>query len=625
MGMILNDNIKINVGKPIDSKYLSSGNVPYTSISAVNSAISISLRYIGLTVNINNVDYWYKDDVSDGDLIEKIYNTIIPTSRYITGGTNVGYFSGLSGVLTLPIDHLGDDKFDGNYNSLYNYYYRGIDGIIHIGTPTDGIDKRGFLKSSGFVKSWIWNEYIGGSDLLGWILIDGNISESIGTFQYSSYPPYYDGTTTFPYTESGFTGGSLYNNGSNLVINIVTGSLNTGSTITVGGRPFDFENNNNLHFRTIISDTPSSINVTDDEAFIHISGKTVAYDAKNISNYGFGVYSGTTGTTFLFRTLVPSGDTVIINEGRDLIISTAGQYAKYNLSSPAGITLGGINAGALLTGKTSFELFEQLLVPTQYPTLTNPSVLIDLVVNDTPNSSPYEIGRTLSSACFYGCFDAGCIIPQYGAHSDKRSCGVYEYCYIGPSLNASYSTNNTCDPHDISGYVVTSGAQTWQAYSKYCNGVQPYDSKGNVYGTPLTTGSTTCSTVTIEGILPWYWGFSDSINVNGTCVASCGYNGLGEKCVENVTSDEIRILLLPNCSNYIWFALPSCADDKSYWFLDAITGSGSGLINRAGGLFSAPYICTVSSSEGCWTGCNYNIYVSCYKTEFGPYTLMYIG
>jgi len=71
MAIILNDNLQINAGKPVDSKYLNATNTPYSAITEVNSAISVSYRYSGLTVNILGEEYWYKDGITDGDLIPK--------------------------------------------------------------------------------------------------------------------------------------------------------------------------------------------------------------------------------------------------------------------------------------------------------------------------------------------------------------------------------------------------------------------------------------------------------------------------------------------------------------------------------------------------------------------------
>ena len=56
MAIILNDNIKINAGKPSESKYLSTGNTAYSGTtlvdakSGVTTAIPISERHLGLTV-----------------------------------------------------------------------------------------------------------------------------------------------------------------------------------------------------------------------------------------------------------------------------------------------------------------------------------------------------------------------------------------------------------------------------------------------------------------------------------------------------------------------------------------------------------------------------------------------
>jgi hypothetical protein len=274
MAINLNDNFKINVGKPIDSKYLSSGNTAYTSTGSTNLTIPISERYRGLTVNINGVEYWYKDGVTNTDLVEKKTGSDLPVGDFVTGATNLGFFSGKTGVQTLPLNHLLSVDYDGNYASLYNYFYRGADGIIYIGTPSDGIPKRGYVKTSEYVKSFLWNEYTGNADLVGWILIDGNIADQLGTFQYSAVPSYYDGITKFPYTGNSWTTGSAYNNGSNLVVDTVVGSLTTGNTVTIGGPVYADLVDNKLEFRTIYSKTPEIIAISSDSSFIYLSGNT---------------------------------------------------------------------------------------------------------------------------------------------------------------------------------------------------------------------------------------------------------------------------------------------------------------------------------------------------------------
>jgi hypothetical protein len=72
MAIYLGDNISVQIPKPLDAKYLNN-TVPYTSVSAVNTAIPVGLRSVGLTVNINGVEYWYatSSDVTGGTLTIK--------------------------------------------------------------------------------------------------------------------------------------------------------------------------------------------------------------------------------------------------------------------------------------------------------------------------------------------------------------------------------------------------------------------------------------------------------------------------------------------------------------------------------------------------------------------------
>jgi hypothetical protein len=76
MAIFLTNNITVGPGVPLDSKYFSEvlvGGVlrPWDSITEVNQNLNISTRHRGLTVNINGVEYWYKDGVTDNDLVVK--------------------------------------------------------------------------------------------------------------------------------------------------------------------------------------------------------------------------------------------------------------------------------------------------------------------------------------------------------------------------------------------------------------------------------------------------------------------------------------------------------------------------------------------------------------------------
>ncbi len=140
------DNIKINVGNPIDSRYLSSGNTPYVSTGETNAAIVMAQRYVGLTVNINNVEYWYKDGIDDIDLIEKIFTG---------GGTITGATNGLmiDGVNDKDIA-LGGDLITGttiNGVGLYDLNITNVDGFL---VSTSGDTAQIILEPNGITLAF---------------------------------------------------------------------------------------------------------------------------------------------------------------------------------------------------------------------------------------------------------------------------------------------------------------------------------------------------------------------------------------------------------------------------------------------------------------------------------------
>ena len=70
MAISLSDSILVGQQKPVDDKYYN-GLAPYTSVIQVNTILLPTIRYRGLTVNINGDEYWYYTGITDPELILK--------------------------------------------------------------------------------------------------------------------------------------------------------------------------------------------------------------------------------------------------------------------------------------------------------------------------------------------------------------------------------------------------------------------------------------------------------------------------------------------------------------------------------------------------------------------------
>jgi len=250
-------------------------------------------------------------------------------NKTVTGATNIGYFSGYTGVQHLVISNTANSSYNGTYNSVYNNYYRDTNGIIRIGSPTfGGVLRRGYVRTSPTpIKSWIYNQYIGASNQVGWILVNGDITQSVGNF-----------LTAYPAVGAMYTGitwnTGAYNNGGDVVLS-VSGSLITGTTYNIGGPIYKDKQYQQLRLRTIVSKNNKTINVTYDDNFVYLSGATFSgsssggtkisgvTDAVNIGS-GDGIYSSKINNILQLKSLIPSGNTTIIDKGDSIIIHSSG-------------------------------------------------------------------------------------------------------------------------------------------------------------------------------------------------------------------------------------------------------------------------------------------------------------
>ena len=241
--------------------------------------------------------------------------------------------------------------------------------------------------------------------------------------------------------------------------------------------------------------------------FLDLQAQNVPIGGTDEGTY-FGRSDTSIGTTLFFKRIKGSS-TISVTGGSTGIItldSSGSASGVYNSNlDPSSIamptSIGGISSGTTvgdLNGNTFSKMWDDLLFPTAYPTLISPN---NTFVVDA--ASLQEIGASINIT-FTSTFFRGSISPQYTAASDKRSGLPNGYTYTGAQIAGTYPSVSLSDTQNATGYIVLKGIQSWTNRVGYDAGVQPYDSKGALYMSPLPDGSTGIKTLSFEGVYPLF-------------------------------------------------------------------------------------------------------------------------
>ena len=230
MAIILGDNIQINGPLAVDSRYLNDL-VPYTSVSGANSTIVSGVRYIGLTVNVGGVEYWYKDGIGDGDLVIK---TMGGTGT-LTGATNGIILTNSGTTVALGGSLISDTTIDASGNSFNLTNIKefqvssglstifGIDNtglIFSFSGGSIGFEDNGGLKYGGDYSSGFTAQSLANAGY-----VTGLTSTKLNTSTFSGYTG-----TTQPILDAALTGATNGLGFSNRVVSL-GGNLTGDTTI----------------------------------------------------------------------------------------------------------------------------------------------------------------------------------------------------------------------------------------------------------------------------------------------------------------------------------------------------------------------------------------------------------
>lgn len=291
-----------------------------------------------------------------------------------------------------------------------------------------------------------------------------------------------------------------------------------------------------------------------------------------------------------------SGDT-FYGDGSNL--TGVGSLTTSNIISL--VDVGSIEAGDIIHSGTSLQGFiEQLLLTTYYPTFTNPT--FSLTSNQ---SNGQEIGSQINITLTYN-FSRGSIngkmvggIWQPLTFQDYRAGEATNYTIEG----SDRGTNNT---YTLNSFVL-SASQTFTGSVTYDEGPQPVDSDGEDYNSPYASG-TTNSNRTLTAIYPYFYG-----TLTGTTKPTKDQsliNG-GTKVVGSSTG-TITVNFNSTADEYLWFAIPSTSTSKTKWYVNALN---NGDIGGGTNLFDSEGVVSVDSPSAYWSGVDYKVYMSNYKSE----------
>lgn len=306
---------------------------------------------------------------------------------------------------------------------------------------------------------------------------------------------------------------------------------------------------------------------------------------------------------------------------------STGGGGVYTYSGLTTCAVGGLTTGQDLFNDPIQDIINCMVSPTIFPSLVAPKINSFTL---SPTTTTYEIGELLFALSGTLNFNAGSISPVYSPTACScRSCGTECYIY---NVRGDIKTCITNAPSNVMTFAdgsnpiwILQGSNTILGTICYCQGVQPYDSSGSPYCSPLATGSVSTSKV-ISGILPYYWGIEASGSAPAgdnrptpASIKSIIESGAADCCVK-VSTSTICINFNSTGDDYLWFAVPEASQVKTWWYVDDLNQNPiGGAITSGGNLFPDPES-TINFNFTKWQDVGigdqtFNIYISNYQSE----------
>jgi len=259
---------------------------------------------------------------------------------------------------------------------------------------------------------------------------------------------------------------------------------------------------------------------------------------------------------------------------------------RYTGATPATISVGGLNVGTVLTGRSISSILQQMLVVYQPPTFTTFSIAI---------TGQYEVGNP-------------------SVFSGTKT-------FTWTTSNSPNVSGNSISVLDVtSGITIGSGlpnSGTASLSIHTVTNITPITHSWKVTGINSTGGTFISSLSTMNSIYPYFYGKVASggappgvyrPTANQTLINS------GTAVVASSTG-TITITFSSTSDDYFWFAIPSTSTSKTIWYVNALnSGSIGGGVSPGGNLFPTYDTVSINSPSGYWSGVSYKIYITNYQS-----------
>ena len=284
-----------------------------------------------------------------------------------------------------------------------------------------------------------------------------------------------------------------------------------------------------------------------------ILDKTFVYDAEGTMAY-VTAFNKLTGKVSVTTTTIVGGSGELL--------------ADITVNNP----IGRYKNGDVIPAGTGFEtIFRGMLTNVYYPTLTNPSATLTYTFDQY-----VKVGVTVTAKTATVGLNRGSINPQYTAASPYRSGAATNYSIALVGADSAWSDSSASSgTFTVPAFTKSStGAVTLTGTVAYAAGVQPKDSDGNNYNSPLPAGSVS-TTKTINFILPFVYGASNTSTISDFTGLTENITPKGQKKFKYTTNNQYMVFAYDAAYGNLTSILdPNSFETISGWTKSSLTVGG---------------------------------------------------